>query len=64
MKKMRVESLEPLIPTLGEKECVRRAFEGCDETVESFGRMGIEVEPIEIVILNGKEYSRCFLNDD
>ena len=63
VEKMRFEWLEKFIPIYGEKECVRKAFKELTKYRMEVAKMGIEIEVPNKVILNGKEYTRDFLDD-
>lgn len=58
MKKMRLESLEHLMNETNENEIVRLGFDLADQSVMDLRLLGIEIDPIETLILCGKEYQR------
>jgi len=60
MNKMRIETLEYLVPIIGGIAAAKLAFKLADECVREFKIMSpqIECSYIEVVILNDVEYRR------
>jgi hypothetical protein len=60
MKKVRLEHLEYLVGLIDEEELIKCSFAHVDKTVKQVNEIlkGADVEYPDIIILNGKEYTR------
>lgn len=64
MDAMRFQFLEGLVTLYGEKGCVSRAFHILDTIKMELSKIGMDIELPKKIILNEKEYTREFLDDD